>query len=75
MKRREFITLLGGDTATWFDAAHSAAFPSVHSHGSPTGAAATFMIRPTTTPSQSTSKPSSFHSPDGREIEARLRAR
>ena len=30
MKRREFMTLLGGDTATSFDAAHSAAFPSVH---------------------------------------------
>jgi hypothetical protein len=30
MRRRAFITLLGGDTATWFDAAHSAAFPSVH---------------------------------------------
>src|SRR6516165_4492222 len=32
------------------------------------------MIRPTTTPPQSTSKSSSFHSPDGREIEARLRS-
>jgi hypothetical protein len=30
MKRRQFITLLGGDTATRFDAAHSAAFPRVH---------------------------------------------
>jgi hypothetical protein len=30
VKRRQFITLLGGDTATRFDAAHSAAFPSVH---------------------------------------------
>jgi hypothetical protein len=30
MTAREFITLLGGDTATWFDTAHSAAFPSVH---------------------------------------------
>ena len=29
MKRRDFITLVGGDTATRFDAAHSAAFPSV----------------------------------------------
>jgi hypothetical protein len=37
--------------------------------------AAPFMIRPTTTPSQTTSKSSSFHSPDGREVEARLRAR
>jgi len=30
MKRRECITQLGGDTATWFNAAHNAAFPSVH---------------------------------------------
>jgi hypothetical protein len=30
MRRRDFITPVGGDTATWFDAAHSAAFPSVH---------------------------------------------
>ena len=30
-------------------------------------------MRPTTTPSASTSKSSSFHSPDGREAEARLR--
>jgi hypothetical protein len=28
--RPEFITSVGGDTATWFDATHSAAFPSVH---------------------------------------------
>ena len=31
------------------------------------------MMRPTTTPSASTSKSSSFHSPDGREAKARLR--
>jgi len=31
------------------------------------------MMRPTTTPSASTSKSSSFHSPDGREALARLR--
>jgi hypothetical protein len=46
---------------------------SVHSHGVPAGAAAAFMMRPTTTPSTSTSKSSSFHSPDGRLAEARLR--
>ena len=40
---------------------------SVHSHGAPTGAAAAFMIRPIATPSASTSKSSSFHSPPGRE--------
>src|SRR5215468_6666468 len=45
----------------------------VHSHGAPTGAAAAFMIRPTTAPSASTSKSSSFHSPDVREADARLR--
>jgi len=33
------------------------------------------MILPITTPSASTSKSSSFHSPDGREAEARLRIR
>src|SRR6266498_1187567 len=27
MKRREFITQLGGDTATWFNAAHNAPLP------------------------------------------------
>src|SRR6266700_1268002 len=32
-------------------------------------------MRPTTAPSASTSKSSSFHSPDGREAEARLRTR
>src|SRR5262249_47050847 len=47
----------------------------VHIHDMPTGTAAAFMMRPTTTPSQTTSKSSSFHSPDGREVEARLRAR
>src|SRR5262249_20375524 len=46
---------------------------SVHIHGVPTGAACTFMMRPTTAPSASTSKSSSFHSPEGRETEARLR--
>src|SRR5262245_28046274 len=30
------------------------------------------MMRPTTTPSASTSKSSSFHSPEGREVDARL---
>jgi hypothetical protein len=39
----------------------------------PHGAACTFMMRPTTAPSASTSKSSSFHSPDGREADARLR--
>jgi len=39
----------------------------------PTGTAAAFMMRPTTTPSASTSKSSSFHSPEGRLAEARLR--
>jgi hypothetical protein len=47
--------------------------PSVHNHGVPTGAAAAFMMRPTTAPSQSTSKSSSFHSPEGRDADARLR--
>src|SRR5262245_22816761 len=37
------------------------------------GAACTFMMRPTTAPSASTSKSSSFHSPDGRLADARLR--
>jgi hypothetical protein len=45
---------------------------NIHIHGDPTGAAGTFMIRPTTAPSASTSKSSSFHSPDRREAEARL---
>jgi hypothetical protein len=35
--------------------------------------AAACMIRPTTTPSQSMSWSSSFHSPDGREADACLR--
>jgi len=46
-----------------------------HIHGEPTDAACTFMMRPTTAPSVSTSKSSSFHSPEGREAEARLRTR
>ena len=46
---------------------------SVHSHGAPSGATAARMIRPTTAPLASTSKSSSFHSPDGREADARLR--
>src|SRR5262249_49133481 len=33
------------------------------------------MMRPTTAPSASTSKSSSFHSPEGREADARLRMR
>src|SRR5215471_10312720 len=46
---------------------------SVHTQGEPTGAACTLRIRPTTTPSASTSKSSSFHWLEGREAEARLR--
>jgi hypothetical protein len=46
---------------------------SVHIHGEPSGAACTFMMRPTMVASASTSKSSSFHSPDGREADARLR--
>src|SRR6516164_4398667 len=45
--------------------------PNVHNHGVPTDAAAAFMMRPTMAPSASTSKSSSFHSPEGREAEAR----
>jgi hypothetical protein len=40
----------------------------------PTGAALALKMRPTTAPSASMSKSSSFHSPDGREAEARLRS-
>ena len=47
--------------------------PSVHNHGVPTDAAAASMMRPTMAPSASTSKSSSFHSPDEREAGARLR--
>jgi hypothetical protein len=47
--------------------------PRVHIHGAPTGDAAELKIRPTTTPSASTSKSSSFHSPEGREDRALLR--
>jgi hypothetical protein len=39
----------------------------------PTGTAAAFMMRPTTTPSASTSKSSSFHSSEIRLADARLR--
>ena len=46
---------------------------NVHIHGCPSGAAFTLKIRPTTTPSASTSKSSSLHSPEGREADARLR--
>jgi len=48
---------------------------SVHIHGEPSGAACTFMMRPTTAPSARTSKSSSVHSPDEREADARLRIR
>src|SRR5262249_12326347 len=48
---------------------------SVHIQGEPTGAAWTFMMRPTTAPSASTSKSSSLHSPDGRDAEVRLGTR
>jgi hypothetical protein len=44
-------------------------------HGVPTGAAFALKMRPTTAPSASTSKPSSFHSPERREADARLRIR
>jgi hypothetical protein len=39
------------------------------------GAALTLKMRPTTRPPASTSRSSSFHSPDGREADARLRIR
>jgi hypothetical protein len=45
----------------------------VHIHDAPTGDALALKMRPTTAPSTSTSKSSSFHSPDGRETDARLR--
>src|SRR5262249_27127314 len=48
---------------------------SVHIQGEPTGDAAELKMRPTTLPPVSTSKSSSFHLPDGREAEARLRMR
>jgi hypothetical protein len=46
---------------------------SVHIQGIPTGAALALMMRPTTAPTASTSKSSSFHWPDGRLVDARLR--
>jgi hypothetical protein len=48
---------------------------SVHIHDAQTGEALALKILPTTTPSANTSKSSSFHSPDGRLAEARLRMR
>jgi len=47
---------------------------SVHVHGVPTSAACTFRMRSTTAPSASTSKSSSFPSPDDRLADARLRS-
>jgi hypothetical protein len=44
-----------------------------HIQGVPTGAAFTLKMRPTTAPFASTSKSSSFNSPDGREADARFR--
>jgi hypothetical protein len=44
---------------------------NVHIHGDPTGAALALKMRPIGSPSASTSKSSLFHSPDGREAEAR----
>src|SRR5262249_17853289 len=58
-----------GGRSSWYPKA------SVHIHGEPPGDAAALKIRPTTTPSARTSKSSSFHSPDGREADARLRIR
>src|SRR5438552_15628302 len=46
---------------------------NVHIHGDPTGAALALKMRPTVSPADSTSKSSSFHSPDRREAGARLR--
>ena len=46
---------------------------SAHIQGLPTAAACTFKMRPTTVPSARTSKSSSFHSPEGRDADARLR--
>jgi len=48
---------------------------SVLIQGLPTGVALALKMRPTTMPLARTSKSSSFHSPDGRLIEARLRSR
>jgi hypothetical protein len=42
-------------------------------HGDPTGAALAWKMRPTTALPSSTSKSSSFHSPDGREAGAHYR--
>jgi hypothetical protein len=46
---------------------------SANVQGALTDAACTFMMRPTTAPSASTSKSSSFHSPDDRLADARLK--
>jgi hypothetical protein len=48
---------------------------SVHIHDAPTGDALALKMRPTTAPFASTSKSSSFHSPEGRFVDARLRTR
>jgi hypothetical protein len=58
--------------ARW-DAAYTG-WRSLHIKGEPTGAALALKMRPTTRPSASTSKSSSFHSPGGRLAEARLRS-
>src|SRR5262249_55784573 len=46
---------------------------NAHIHEDPTGDALALRMRPTTTPSASTSKSSSFHWPDSRLADARLR--
>jgi hypothetical protein len=59
----------------WASGPHDVPNAKVHIHGVPTGEAAALKMRPTRTPSASTSKSSSFHSPEGRKAEARLRVR